>query len=125
LPYIRWILHGHQHTADELRRLLPGIAFAEAIQVMETISQKTEDLQMYNDREKARRDYQWALAGARQEGREEGREEGRLAGQVQLLQRLLEEPVATDDELLARTTEELTVLIDSLQARLRGRSGNP
>ena len=48
---------------------------------------------MYDQREKAQRDYEWALSGARkeghQEGRLEGREEGELVGKVQLIEELL------------------------------------
>lgn len=47
---------------------------------------------MYDQREKAQRDYEWAISGAR----EEGREEGKLAGRIQTLQELLGDCVLTD-----------------------------
>ena len=35
---------------------------------------------MYDQREKALRDYEWAMSSAKEEGREEGLEEGREEG---------------------------------------------
>ncbi len=92
---------------------------------------------MYDQREKARRDYEWAMAGARQEGleeglkegREEGREEGRqerialgiLIGKVQVLQTYLGDNESPKIELLALSTAQLTALLADLQERLRSR----
>jgi flagellar biosynthesis/type III secretory pathway protein FliH len=65
---------------------LPGIAFETAISTIEIISAKTEDKQMYDQREKAQRDYEWAISVAREEGREEGEQiglaKGKLAGKI-------------------------------------------
>jgi predicted transposase/invertase (TIGR01784 family) len=100
-------------------------AFKKAVNAIATISAKTEDRQMYDQREKAQRDYEWALSGAREEGREQGREEGRqegkLAGNIQLLQRLLGDPISDDPELLGQTPEELNTQLDMLQQRWRDR----
>jgi flagellar biosynthesis/type III secretory pathway protein FliH len=76
---------------------------------------------MYDQREKALRDYEWGLSSARQEGRQEGLEKGKLTGNIQLLQQLLGEPVAEDRELLDRTPEELETQLALLQQRLRDR----
>jgi flagellar biosynthesis/type III secretory pathway protein FliH len=88
---------------------------------------------MYDQREKALRDYEWGLSSARQEGleeglekglekgRQEGLEKGKLTGSIQLLQQLLGEPVAEDRELLDRTPEELETQLALLQQRLRDR----
>ena len=46
------------------------------------IASKTEDKQMYDQREKALRDYEWALSGALGEGREEGKIEGYEVGKL-------------------------------------------
>ncbi|MEM9589405.1 MAG: hypothetical protein AAGA03_19140 [Planctomycetota bacterium] len=94
---------------------------------------KTEDEQMYDRREKAQRDYEWAISGARQEGREEGlekgreegrekgRSEGKLAGQIQLLQQLLGDTQSSETELLRQDAETLTIQLAELQKRLRAR----
>ena len=46
------------------------------------IASKTEDKQIYDQREKALRDYEWALSGALSEGREEGKIEGYEVGKL-------------------------------------------
>ena len=73
---------------------------------------------MYDQREKAQRDYEWAISGAR----EEGREEGKLAGRIQTLQELLGDRVLTDSELLSVGKETLQADLQSLQDRLRTRN---
>ena len=45
--------------AEELRALLPGKGFGRAIDILEMIASKTEDKQMYDQREKALRDYEF------------------------------------------------------------------
>ncbi|MEM6980934.1 MAG: hypothetical protein AAF539_14835 [Planctomycetota bacterium] len=70
---------------------------------------------MYDQREKAQRDYEWAISGARAEGREEGREEGKLAGQIQLLQQLLGQTPETDAALLCHDTTALAKQLAELQ----------
>jgi predicted transposase/invertase (TIGR01784 family) len=70
------LLRAQDYSADDLTRLLPGLEFETAINTIQIISEEeTEDKQMYDQREKAQRDYEWALSGAREEGREEGRTE--------------------------------------------------
>ncbi|MFG0286533.1 MAG: hypothetical protein ACF8CQ_00065, partial [Rhodopirellula sp. JB044] len=115
----------------------PGIEFETAITTIETISAKTEDKQMYDQREKAQRDYEWAISGAREEGREEGREKGReegmergleqglerglIAGQIQTLQELLGDTPTTTAELAELHVDALTTHLAALQQRLRDR----
>ena len=72
---------------------------------------------MYDQREKAQRDYEWALSGAR----DEGMEQGKLAGQIQLLQQLLAEPPSSDADLRQLTREALASQLVELQKRLRER----
>ncbi len=128
----QWVFllrRAHEYSGEQLRRLLPGIEFAQAIQVIEIISSKTEDRTMYDQREKAQRDYEWAISGARKEGREEGLalgieqgiEQGKLAGRAQLLQELLGEHAFTDEELRTMPQDALSALVAQLQNRLRSR----
>lgn len=120
----QWVFllrYAQDYDAARLRELLPGIEFDQAIETIATISSKSEDRQMYDQREKALRDYEWGLSSARQEGRQEGLEKGKLTGNIQLLQQLLGEPVAEDRELLDRTPEELETQLALLQQRLRDR----
>lgn len=111
------LLFAQEYDSVALRRLLPGIEFEQAIETIETISAKTEDRAMYAQREKAQRDYEWAISGAR----EEGREEGKLAGKIQMLQELLGDFPATDNELQSESVETLTTQLVALQQRLRDR----
>ncbi len=131
------LLRAQDFEADQLRKLLPGIEFVPAINTIEIISAKTEDKQMYNHREKAQRDYEWALMGAREEGREEGRVEGReegraegreageqfgvLKGKIQVLQDLLGDTPWTDATFQACNLKTLTSQLAELQQRLRDR----
>ncbi len=115
------LLRAQDYDADSLKRLLSGIDFETAINTIEMISAKTEDKQMYDQREKAQRDYEWALSGARQEGREEGRDEGELIGKIRLLEELLGQVPTARLDLLALGVEPLTALLVDLQQRLRDR----
>ncbi|MCA9126945.1 MAG: hypothetical protein KDB22_07665 [Planctomycetales bacterium] len=88
---------------------------------------------MYDQREKAQRDYEWALSGAREEGREvghqegrevgreEGREVGKLIGQIQLLQQLLGDENTADAELQSLSHDALMTKLVELQQRIRDR----
>jgi flagellar biosynthesis/type III secretory pathway protein FliH len=113
------------YDATSLRKLLPGIEFASAISTIEIISAKTEDKLMYDQREKAQRDYDWAISGAREEGREEGMEvgieEGLIAGRIQLLQELLGEPPTPTASLISLEADPIRTQLEMLQQRLRDR----
>ncbi|MDZ4847828.1 MAG: Rpn family recombination-promoting nuclease/putative transposase [Pirellulaceae bacterium] len=143
-PVERWVFllrHAHEYDADQLRRLFPEIAFQQAIQSIENIALKTEDKLMYDTREKAVRDYQWLINGARNEGREEGREEGieqgieqgiqqgreegmekgALIGTIRTCQAILGLAEANIDDLRSKSPEELESMAIQLQSALRGR----
>jgi len=123
------LLFAQNYDAVTLRRLLPGIEFATAISTIEIISAKTENKQMYDQREKAQRDYEWAISGAREEGREEGLEAGREEGQevgiavgrIQTLQELLDDTTTTSADLAGLPLDALTTMLAELQQRLRDR----
>lgn len=135
------LLYAEQYTAEQLRALLPGVEFDQAITVIETISQKTKDRMMYDQREKALRDQRWLMEGALERGREEGREEGlekgrekgreeglgvglekgRVIGTISTLRGILGEAASAESELEKLSIEELTRLCADLQDRLRTR----
>jgi len=89
---------------------------------------------MYDQREKAQRDYEWVIQGAREEGREEGREAGReegreagrdegiLVGKIQLIQQLLGESECLRSEFIGQPIPTLTTTLDNLQKKLRHRN---
>jgi flagellar biosynthesis/type III secretory pathway protein FliH len=80
---------------------------------------------MYDQREKAQRDYAWAMKSARDEGIkigiEQGIEQGSLTGKIQLLQHLLKQEPASMPSLLERSSEELALMLSDLQQQLRSR----
>ena len=126
-----FFLFADQYEPARLRELLPDREFQQAVSVIEAIASKTEDREMYDQREKAQRDYLSAIEGARREGLEAGREEGRevgcevglLAGKIQLIQQLLDEESSSTESLLNSSTEELSSMLSNLQQRLRSRGG--
>lgn len=115
------LLRAQDYEAATLKRLLPGIEFETAIETIEVISAKTEDKQMYDQREKAQRDFEWAISGAREEGERLGLEKGKLTGKIQAFQELLGELPSGDAELQSRSTESLLSLLAELQQQLRNR----
>lgn len=94
---------------------------------------------MYDQREKAQRDWEWMIQGTLQEGREagrrQGREEGRqerlqqgvargtLVGKIQLLQQILGIEETSRDTLMDKPLAELAAQLDELQQQLRSRGG--
>jgi len=121
-----WIKNASEHTVEELRELLPGLAFLRATGELNAIREITEEKQMYDAREKASLDIQSNLIDARQEGRQEGieigEERGELKGSVQIYEGLLGASVASDDVLSEKSTEELVLMVTQLQKRLRDRT---
>jgi flagellar biosynthesis/type III secretory pathway protein FliH len=132
----RWawlILNAHKYTAEELRRLFPELAFQRAIGCLESISSKTEDKIMHDQREKAQRVYDWMLSTARRQGIEEGREQGReegiekgreegtLIGAIQALQHILGDSISGVDTLAAESLAGLQAKLADLQSRVRSR----
>ena len=116
-----FLLFADKYDSEELRSLLPGVEFDQAITVIEAISQKTEDRMMYDQREKAQRDQQWLLEGTLQKGREEGREEGKVIGKIVLRQDILGDPVTVEAELDKLDESDLNRMCADLQQRLRSR----
>ncbi len=124
-----WINNASEHTAEELRELLPGLAFLRATNELSAIQEITEEKAMYDSREKAVLDFESNLIDAREEGRKQGIEQGieqgkplwELIGKVRLLQELLGEPIATAEELDSQSPEFLADTIEVLQAKLAKR----
>ena len=132
-----FLRYADRYEPEQLRNLLPAPEFQEAIASAEAIRQKTEDRIMYDQREKAQRDYLWVIESARLDGLEKGRKEGRkegmekgeqvglekgaLVGKIQLLRELLGDELGTTTELSECPIEQLSAIFNELQARLRSR----
>jgi hypothetical protein len=109
----QWVFllrRSQDYEEPQLRQLLPAIEFQPAITELQTIATKTRDRQMYDQREKARRDYQWEINGAW--------EDSKLEGTIQTLQQLLGEPVSSDAELQEKSVEELQAQANELRQRI-------
>jgi predicted transposase/invertase (TIGR01784 family) len=117
------ILNAHNYTAEELRRMFPDLAFQTAIRCLETISSKTEDKAMHDQREKAQRDYDWMLSTARSQGIEQGIERGTVMGAIQALQQILGDAASATQELSGHSDIELKTMLAELQERVRSRLG--
>lgn len=124
-----WFKYADDHTPEELRELLPGLAFLRAIEELTSIQDITEEKEMYDSREKAILDLRSHLVEAREEGRQEGLEQGlergleqgEAIGKIQLLQELLGEVIETRETLSVMELGELHNLVRNLQSKLRTR----
>lgn len=124
---------------EDLADLLGEPAYREAIGVLEMISKSPEEQQYYEDRLKFLRDQHAILAAerlearhegleeGRQEGLQEGRHEGRqeglkqgiLVGRIQMLQEMIGEPLATNEELMLQDEDNLQEKLHQLEERFR------
>lgn len=126
--WLFWLLHADEYEADELLKLFPQVAIRIATGTITTISLVTEDKAMYDAREKAIRDYQWAIKASRNEGKIEGKMEGVIEGEIKgeiklirTLQEILRMPVSEETELQSKTLAELQKQTAVLQERIRAR----
>jgi len=121
-----WIKYSGEHTAEELRALLPGLAFLRATKELGDIQTITEEKAMYDSREKAILDYESNLIDAREEGEAVGMEKGEAIGiekgRIQLLQELLGGPALSKQELDVMSLAELQTTTKSLQSKMRERN---
>ena len=75
--WLFWLLHADEYEPETLMKLLPEQAFQIATQTLNRISEITEDKQMYDAREKAIRDRQWAINASRSKARSRARSRAR------------------------------------------------
>ena len=123
--WLFWLLHADEYEPETLMKLLPEQAFQIATQTLNRISEITEDKQMYDAREKAIRDRQWAINASRSEGKVEGKIEGKIEGEMRLirsLEEILNQPASGESELAAKSLEELQAIAAKLQSKIRSRA---
>jgi hypothetical protein len=107
-------------------RLFPESEFRQATQTLVAIKEITEDKQMYDATEKARRDRQWAINATLAKGKIEGEIEGEIKGEIKLirtLQGLLGQVPSDESQLKSQTLAELQRIATELQSQLRSRMG--
>lgn len=76
---------------------------------------------MYDAREKAIRDRQWAMSAARREGEMKGKIEGKIE-LIRTLQGILKLALSEERDLRVMPLEQLQSLASSLQEKLRNRT---
>jgi predicted transposase/invertase (TIGR01784 family) len=128
--WLYWLLHAHEHTEEELMGLFPEVEFQQATQTLVAIKQITEDKQMYDATEKARRDRQWALNAKMAEGKLKGKIEGKIEGKVEgeiklirTLEVLLGRAPTDESQIKSKELDELQRISTELQSQLRSRIG--
>jgi predicted transposase/invertase (TIGR01784 family) len=109
-------------SLDEIAARLSDPVTREAAGVLEMISQTPRERELYEARLKMERDEPARLSGAREEGRQEGKRLGKLIGVIQTLQQLLGIDVSSSEDLEVRLEEDLSLLVETLQSRLRDRN---
>ena len=121
-------MHADEYEPEELLKLLPDGPFQMATKLLTRISEITEDKQMYDAREKAIRDRQWALNASREEGMAKGKIEGKIEGEIKgeiklirTLEEILDQPLSEETKLAGKSLEELQLLTSELQSKLRHR----
>ena len=131
--WLFWLLHAHGYDTEALDRLFPLPAFRQATETITRIAKITEDKTMYDTREKAIRDRQWAFNAVREEGREEGLEQGREEGLeqgreegeiklIQTLQEVLGLPVSNSGNFEGQSLADLRELTAELRSKSQRRS---
>ena len=134
--WLFWLLHAHEYEPEELLRLFPQAAIQLATQTIVRIAEITEDKTMYDAREKAIRDQQWALNASFREGEIKGEIKGEINGQIkgeikgqikgeikliQTLQEILQESIVATSDLEGKSLEELQALTVDLRTRIAKR----
>jgi predicted transposase/invertase (TIGR01784 family) len=127
--WLFWLLHAHEYDAKTLTGLFPQPAFQQATDTITRIAEITEDKAMYDTREKAIRDRQWALNASREEGIEKGREEGEIKGEmkgeiklIHTLQEILGEPISEESSLQGQSLDRLQSITAQLRNKIQGRT---
>jgi len=119
--WIFWLLHAEEYDREGLLKLFPEQAFQMATRILTRISETTEDEQMYDSREKAIRDSQWALNASRNEGIADGEIKGEIR-LIRMLEDILQIPTSDENNLAGKSLEELQVITLTLQSKVRSRT---
>ncbi len=124
--WVYFLTKSEESNAEDLRHLLPDLAFQKATEVLEMIIEDPKLRMMYEDRVKEAKDKSSFIQDARAEGeargKAEGRAEGKLVGQVQASERFLGLAVTDDAVLSAMKPEALARLASDLEQQFKGKS---
>ena len=123
--WLFWFLHAHEYEPEALLKLFPEAAIQLATKTITRIAEITEDKTMYDAREKALRDQQWALNAAHREGERQGEIKGEIHGEIKLIRTLegiLGLPLSKIEDLQKLDLEALQKLTSTIQDLIRNRS---
>ncbi len=127
--WLYWFLHAHEYQPEALLKLFPDAAMQLATQTITKIAEITEDKKMYDAREKALRDQQWAINAAHREGERQGKLEGKLEGKIEgkielirTLEGILGLALSKVEDLQKLDLNALQELTSTLQDRARNRT---
>jgi flagellar biosynthesis/type III secretory pathway protein FliH len=139
--WLYFLRHGQTLDTAALPPALHGPQIRQAMEELQMVAQNDQDRERYEARQKlhrdaislikaleAEREEREALAMAQglqtgeergiKKGLEEGLKKGILMGRVHLSQRLLQQPLTPETELLAHSSDELTRLAEQLEQQL-------
>jgi len=119
--WLFWLRHAHEYDAETLSRLFSQPDFRKATDTIARIAAITEAKAMYDTREKAIRDQQWALNAVRKEGREEGEAKSELK-LIQTLQEILGLPVSDASILQEHSLDQLRTMTTELRGQIQKRT---
>jgi predicted transposase/invertase (TIGR01784 family) len=123
--WLYWLIHAEKYEPERLFELFPEAAFQLASTQLIAISEESEDKKMYDAREKAIRDHEWAVTVARDEGKVEGKIEGKIEGEIKtirILQNLLGLPATNETDLAECSLAELQAITTDLQRKFKNRN---
>ncbi len=124
--------HGASLDPEHLPATINNPPMKKALEVLMRMSQDAQERERYESRLKYQRDMNQhhadaasAAASAMERGREKGREEGReegmergsLHGEIRGIQRMLKQPLMSEQELVKLSLEDLHQLIEQLSQR--------
>lgn len=120
--WVYFLTESQNRDPDELRKLLPDVAFCKATEILEMIAKSPELRLIYDDRAKEAKDRFSDLKDARtqglSEGLAEGRDQGKLIGQIQAFLLLLGEEQLSDERLAEMDPEALRGSADEFRKRI-------
>jgi hypothetical protein len=119
--WLYWFLHAHEYEPEALLALFPEAEMRLATITLARITEITEDKKMYDAREKALRDQQWALNAAHREGEVEGEIKGEIK-LIRTLEGILGLALSNVEDLHKLDLEALQMRTSNLQDRARNRA---
>jgi predicted transposase/invertase (TIGR01784 family) len=129
MQWVYWLNKAEDYSPEELKQLLPEPAFTKATDELGQIRDRTQEKEMYDQRQKAIRDRAYELKMAIAEGEEKGEERGKERGislgkelgTLNILEELLGLPQTTLESAQSLGPDILRATAETLKSQLRDR----